>query len=193
MEKTKGSTAVKNAVVGFKLLLICAIVAAVVAFVYQLTLSKYQENLQQTKNLAVAEIFGREGARCEELYTDPESGTVVYCVYYGEDAVVDGYCVEAAAPGFGGDVSVMVGYREDRSILGVSVISMSETPGLGSKVGEKSFLEQYQGKMGNLELGSDVDAISGATVSSGAMTDAVNLATKALESAVSATLGGEAQ
>ncbi len=186
----KKSSALDGAIVGGKLLLICAIVAAIMALIYQLTLPKYEENLQETKNAAVSEIFGMEGLRCEEIYTDGESGAVVYSVY--KDTLV-GYCVESAAPGFGGDLSVMVGYLPEGSILGVSVVAMSETPGLGSKVGEAAYLEGYRGNRGELTLGEDVDAVSGATISSKALLSAVNQATEAMKEAVIMTIGGEAQ
>lgn len=189
----KKSPALQSAIVGGKLLLICAIVAAIMAFVYQLTLAKYEENLQETKNQAVEQIFGQDGLRCEELYTDGDTGAVVYRVLR-ESGDVEGYCAESVAPGFGGDLSVMVGYRADLSILGVSVVSMSETPGLGSKVGEAAYLDGYEGKTGELTLGKEVDAISGATISSKALLSAVNQATDALQKAVTGimTIGGDA-
>lgn len=192
MEKTKNNTALGSAIIGAKLLLICSVVAVVVAFVYQLTIAKYEENLQHTKDLAVAEIFGGTSVTCKEVYTDATTGAVVYQVT-GADGVVAGYCVESLAPGFGGDIGVMVGYRLDTSILGVSVVSMSETPGLGSKIGDAEYLKNYAGDKGELELGRDVDAISGATISSRALLDAVNRATDAFEDYRTETvLGGVA-
>lgn len=180
MEKKKNSTTMQSAIIGAKLLLICFIVAVVLAFVYHLTIAKYEENLQHTKDLAVAEIFGGSSLSCKEVYTDAETGAVVYQVT-GADGVVAGYCVESLAPGFGGDIGVMVGYRLDTSILGVSIVSMSETPGLGSKIGDAEYLKNYVGDRGELELGRDVDAISGATISSRALLDAVNRANDALD------------
>ena len=87
--------------------------------------------------------------------------------------------------GFGGDLGVMVGYQLNTGdIAAIGITTMSETPGLGTKVKEKSFLSQFSGlsKDANLMVkkdGGEIDAVSGATVSSRAVTQATNL-TKAL-------------
>lgn len=164
------------ALIGLKLLLICAIVAGVVSFVYALTADQYEKNIRETKNQAIGEIFGRSELICEELPFDGEE--TVYEVK--ENGVLIGYCVEVKSAGFGGDIEMMVGCTLDRKILGVSIVSLSETPGLGAKVNEDAFLSQYAGKGEGVELGTDVDAISGATISSRAVTDGVNRATEAL-------------
>ena len=64
--------------IGAKLLLICAIVAGTVSLVFQLTKEKYAENLQKTKDEAVAAIFETEGLTSRELSV--KDGTVVYAV-----------------------------------------------------------------------------------------------------------------
>ena len=129
---------------------------------------------------AIGEIFGLEAPTCKEI---AKGDATVYTVYNGETLI--GYCVESASAGFGGDVALMVGYGADRALLGVSVIAHSETPGLGAKVAESAFLDQFKGQSGALVLGEGVDAVSGATISSRAVTNAVNLATEALETALS--------
>ena len=189
MEKTvkQNKGALESLLIGLKLLLICAIVAGVVSFVYSLTEAQYEKNIQATKNAAIGEIFGLDAPTCKEI---AKGDATVYTVYDGETLI--GYCVESASAGFGGDVALMVGYGADRSLLGVSVIAHSETPGLGAKVAEAAFLDQYKGQSGTLMLGEDVDAVSGETISSRAVTNAVNLATEVLEMALSLN-GGEGQ
>ena len=190
MEKTmkRNNSTAEIIMIGVKLLLICAIVAGVVSFVYSLTAEQYEKNIQVTKNAAIGEIFGLEAPTCKEI---AKGDTTVYTVYNGDTLI--GYCVESASAGFGGDVALMVGYGADRTLLGVSVIAHSETPGLGAKVNEPAFLDQFKGQSGALMIGDDVDAISGATISSRAVTNAVNLATEALETALSEQNGGEGQ
>ena len=112
----------------------------------------------------------------------------MYEVLEGDRVV--GYCVELASPGFGGDISMTVGFEADGRILGVSIVSLSETPGLGSRVQEAAYLDQYRGQSGPLTLGEDIDAIAGATISSRAVTDGVNRAVEILNRTVK---GGEAQ
>jgi electron transport complex protein RnfG len=181
MEKTvKQNNTLQSLLVGLKLLLICAIVAGVISFVYSLTAEQYEKNIQATKNAAIGEIFGLEAPTCREI---AQGDVKVYTVYNGETHI--GYCVESASAGFGGDVALMVGYSPDRTLLGVSVIAHSETPGLGAKVNEPAFLEQFKGQSGALVLGDDVDAISGATISSRAVTDGVNQAFQTLQNVLS--------
>ena len=177
--KNEQNTVWSSLLIGAKLLLICAIVAGTVSLVFQLTKEKYAENLQKTKDEAVAAIFETEGLTSRELSV--KDGTVVYAVYDANGGFF-GYCVEVAGKGFGGDIGMMVGYDANREILGVRVVSHSETPGLGAKIKTDAwFLEQYAGKSGEVTLGEDVDAIVGATVSSKAVTAGINLATETLD------------
>lgn len=99
--------------------------------------------------------------------------------------------------GYGGDISFSVGFSKDMKITGISILSIGETPGLGMKASEDSFLNQYVGKeKGHFVVdkdnkeGSDnqIDSISGATITSRAMTDGVNAAYVALDAIIT---GGE--
>ncbi len=176
-------------VIGLKLLLVCAVVAAVVSGVYLLTDARYRSNIRLQKEKAIREIFDPEGSlaamRVQELPFDGEE--TAYAVYDGDRLV--GYCVETVSSGFGGDMALTVGFHTDGSIKGVSIVSMSETPGLGSRVGEDNYLDSYIGKSGSLAFGEGVDAISGATISSRAVLNGVNRAVEVLE----CVKGGAAQ
>ena len=187
MEQTKKGSVLSSLIVGLKLLLICTVIAGVVSFFYALTLDTYEKNLQETRNRAVGSIYGGDTLTC--VTYEALDGATVYQVLES-DAVI-GYCVEVNSPGFGGDVAVMVGYNADMTVRGVSIISHSETPGLGARVTESGFLSQFEGKGGKVVLGDDVDAISGATISSRAVTDGVNLATEILTKVLQ-TKGGAA-
>ena len=185
MDKTKKQIhpAWNALLIGIKLLIICAVVAAVVSGVNKLTAEKYQENLNEQKRLAIVEIFG-DGVTFEAINAAPGTdGAVIYQIKSGNALI--GYCVEVASAGFGGDINLTVGYNADRSIRGVSIVSMSETPGLGTKVNDAMYLNgQYVGKRGELVMGEGVDAVSGATVSSKAVLAGVNRATAALKVAL---------
>ena len=189
MMSEKKSTVLEALIIGAKLLLICAIVAGLVSLIFGMTKDKYAENLQKTKDEAVAAIFETEGLTSKEI--SAKDGTVVYAVYDANGGFY-GYCVETAGKGFGGDIGLMVGYDAGCEILGVRVVSHSETPGLGAKITNDSFLAQYKGQSGSVTLGEDVDAIVGATISSKAVTQGINQATEALESAL-AENGGAGQ
>ncbi|MBQ9797133.1 MAG: FMN-binding protein [Clostridia bacterium] len=178
MEKAKKNTALEAVVIGLKLLLICAVIAAIVSFVYAMTLDVYEGNLQKTKNEAIGRIFGKEGLVCEKI-----GETTVYTV--AENGVHIGYCVESVGKGFGGDIQMMVGYTADGKIVAVEVIGHSETPGVGDKVVKNTeYLANYAGLDGELAIGTDVDKVAGASVSSRGIMAGVNAATKALQDAL---------
>ncbi|MBQ8309582.1 MAG: FMN-binding protein [Clostridia bacterium] len=181
MEKLKNNSVLSAAVIGLKLLLICAIIAGIVSFVYALTADIYAENIKQTKELSVGKIFtGKDETRLQYTEIGSSDGATVSAVYEGD--VLLGYCVEIKTAGFGGEIELMIGYKADHSIYGVDVVSHTETPGLGSKSADEKYLKNnYSGKSGVLVAGTDVDMIAGASVTSGAVLDGVNRATAALE------------
>jgi electron transport complex protein RnfG len=98
------------------------------------------------------------------------------------DNATVGYVVKTtSANGYGGNITVAVGILPDGKILAVSVISQSETAGLGAKCTEDGFTAQFAGLFGTVEYtktGEEgkVDALSGATVTTSAVTEAVNAA-----------------
>ncbi len=95
------------------------------------------------------------------------------------------FAFETFGKGFGGEVGVIVGFAMDKEKLtGVSVTTHKETPGLGAKVkSEDMFVNQFKNKSfkSNFKVdkdGGDIDAISGATISSRAVSNAVLSAIK---------------
>ncbi len=98
-----------------------------------------------------------------------------------------GYCINLAPQGFGGPIDMIVGLDLDMNFTGIKIISMTETPGLGAKAQEKAFYGQFaDGKTGQLSVvknlpspsESEIQAITGATISSQAVTDGANNAVK---------------
>lgn len=97
-----------------------------------------------------------------------------------------GYVMSATSPsGYGGDIQVAIGISsETETITGFSVLSNGETAGLGAKCTEDFFTSQFAGKSANgityTKTGAadntEIDAISGATVTTNAVTEAVNCA-----------------
>lgn len=97
-----------------------------------------------------------------------------------------GYVVAATSPsGYGGNVQVAIGIsKADNKITGFTVLSHSETAGLGAKITEDNFISQFTGKSADgikytkdgAVSENEVDAISGATISTNAVTEAVNSA-----------------
>jgi len=90
--------------------------------------------------------------------------------------------------GFGGDIKFSVGFNSEKAISGISILSIKETAGLGMKVKENSFLNQFKGKTSSRffvvttggHSDDEIDAVSGATISSKAITEGVNGAVEAV-------------
>ncbi len=96
-----------------------------------------------------------------------------------------GYVIAATSPsGYGGNIQVAVGITADGVLTGFNVVSHSETAGLGSKCTEPAFTEQFKGKKAEAlaysktgaSADNEIDAIGGATITTGAVTDAANAA-----------------
>ena len=114
-------------------------------------------------------------------------GAIYEAQVNGESA---GYAVTVSASGSQGTIEMMVGVGADGAVTGVSVVSHSETSGIGTRViGNEptasgvGVLDQFVGKSaadGTLTVGSNVDAITGATVSTRGITTGVNAALAAI-------------
>lgn len=96
-----------------------------------------------------------------------------------------GYVVTTTTPeGYGGDIQISVGILKNGTVNGVAILSISETVGLGMKAAEEEFYNQYAGKKAEFfsvsktgaASDNEIDALSGATITSNAMTKAVNSA-----------------
>ena len=96
-----------------------------------------------------------------------------------------GYVIAStSSDGYGGDVSISVGITKDNIINGIEFLAIAETPGLGMRATEDEFKTQFNGKKGAVlsvtKSGNageaEINAISGATITSRAVTNAVNAA-----------------
>jgi len=86
-----------------------------------------------------------------------------------------GYIVEVASSGYGGEISMMIAFSPKGEVMGVKVLSHEETNGIGTRVVEsEEFLSAFVGK--NAAQGDGIDAVAGASVSSGAVVNGVNSA-----------------
>ena len=97
-------------------------------------------------------------------------------VYAASNGV--GYVVTSSSKGYGGTMTVMVSFTPEGTIKQIKVTEQAETQGIGSKVaGDASFWTRYAGLEAKpLVLDQDVDRLTGATISSRALTAAVNSA-----------------
>lgn len=110
--------------------------------------------------------------------------TIEGCVQaMGEDGTLLGYVISATDPNsYGGDVTLSVGVTLDGTVNGYSITTINDTAGLGMKAKEDSFSSQYANKQveaftvtkTGATSDDQIDAISGATITSNAVTNAVN-------------------
>ena len=166
------------------LLAICAVVALALAGVNAITKDRIAAIQAEKTQKAIAEVlFGATDV--EEIAFTDESGLV--STVYKSDL---GYAVEVTpTSGFAGAIKMMVGVSHDGKVLGVSIISHAETAGLGAVAAENTskghaFRHQFQLLTGNISIGSgenQVDALTGATITSQAICDGVNAALACVE------------
>ncbi len=150
---------------------ICATTSALLALTNDVTAPIIEDNNIRTANEARMALLPAEGFELVEGEFDGVSE-----VYKATDG--SGYVISAAAKGYSGDVPVMVAIA-DGKILGTTFLANTETPGLGQKVRDDKFKEQFtQLDAGVLTL-SDIDVIAGATISTNAAIAAVNSAVAA--------------
>ncbi|MDR3121653.1 MAG: RnfABCDGE type electron transport complex subunit G [Clostridiales bacterium] len=174
------------------LFVICVVIGAALALTYGRTKDRIAASEAEASNAARAEVlpgaefvpvFALDAAELARLSEYP----VVTELYQAQaDGVLAGYVATVLAQGYGGEVTVIVGIDGTGRVAGVRVAKHSETPGLGANAAKPEFYEPFAGKAaaGKLRVVKDaadspdeeVSAISGATITSNAVTDAVNTA-----------------
>ncbi|MBI4336173.1 MAG: RnfABCDGE type electron transport complex subunit G [Candidatus Omnitrophica bacterium] len=157
---------------------VCLASTLVLAFTYQVTGPVIERQLTNEEQAALRMVLPQA-----DLFTKRIKPGLEYFVGSKLNKPI-GYCVRTLGNGYGGFIKIIAGMDEAGIIKGVRILEHQETPGLGSKIneirpGEKEpwFLRQFVGRHGgNLEVKKDIDAITGATISSRAVTEAVNKA-----------------
>lgn len=149
------------------LTIICVVIAFLLAFVNAVTADKILDNAKKEKENAIEKIFPESAGfeSCDpSLWMDnvSDAGSVK-----NSSGSVIGYFVEVSPVGFKGEISLIVGCDTEGKILKVSCLSTTETPAVGTKATDESYLEGY--KSLTSEQVSGVDTITGATISSRAV------------------------
>ena len=173
MSTTKNSNVGYFVKLALTLLLISAVVSGLLGLTNFITVDRIAEiNAQKTAS-SMQEVLPADTYTPVE-YTGSEAN--VAAVYRAGD---QGYVVEVTPSGFGGSIDMVVGVDNEGLVTGVSIINMSETSGLGANAAKEAFRSQYIGKNGELAVskdGGEIDALTGATITSRAVTGGVNTA-----------------
>ncbi len=178
--KVKCSSETKDILrLALTLLAICATVAALLGAVNAVTKDRIAAANARKTAQAVAAVL-EDGETAEEIPCLAGEGSIVTQVYRN----AHGYAVRVCPNGFGGTITMMVGVA-DGKVSGISIISNSETPGLGAVAAADNakgaaFRAQFIGLVSGIVLGGTqenaVDALSCATITSAAVTQGVNAA-----------------
>lgn len=170
-----------------RLILITAVAGMLLGLTYSVTKDPiaYQQQLAASESrrevLADATDFEQIDIASFSL---PEDYSVIQEAYWGvSDGEKVGITVYMIVKGYSTGLNITVGINSDGTVSGVSIGSHSETPGLGAKAADPSYLAQYDGLAPPATVvksvpqnAGDVQAVTGATITSTAVADAVNLA-----------------
>ncbi len=160
------------------LFLITAVVAAALAGVNAVTKDRIADAKAEKLQKALENVLP-DAAQAEEITLSQPSDTVK-SLY----ASPSGFAAQVETAGFGGPITMMVGISKDGTVLGVQIISHAETPGLGAVAAAntaagEAFRQQFTGMSGSLSVDKDggaVDSVTGATITSRAVTAGINAA-----------------
>lgn len=193
----KQSGFIKDAIILFAITLISGLI---LGFVYDITKAPIAAAAKAAKNEAYAVVFP-EAKDFDE--NDAEKAKIAETVdeisgkgfgHVNIDAVVDakdksgnniGRVITATSKdGYNGTVQLSVGIKSDGTVVGITFLTLAETPGLGMRAGEKDFYSQFANKntkefklvKGSAGGDNEISAISGSTITSSAVTNAVNAA-----------------
>ena len=158
--------------------------------VYAETKDTIAEAIREKTNAAYKVVLDAHDYDADSLKEKLEKASLSEAILAkGESGNTVGYVLKGQAAGYGGAVVVVVGVSSDLKVTGISFPeTLPETAGLGQKATLPEFYEQFKGKGTKLSVKkgggageNEIDAISGATITSTAVTNVVNAATEFVE------------
>jgi len=164
--------------------------SACLGFVYELTKGPIELSILNKKLDAIKQVVPEfTNNPNDEMFRLPTGEGDSLDIYPAKrDGEIIGYAISTyTKKGFSGNISLMAGFNPDGTIINITILEQKETPGLGTKMAEPAFKEQFNGKNPaefSLKVSKDggpVDAITAATISSRAFCDAVQRAYNTLQ------------
>ncbi|MCM8771488.1 MAG: RnfABCDGE type electron transport complex subunit G [Candidatus Omnitrophica bacterium] len=153
---------------------ICALSGYLLSYIYKITMPRIEKIKKIKENKINKEIFP-EGVN----FIEKEMDGIKYISVLNLNDEEIGKIFEVKTLGYGGYIYLKVGIDKDMKIKGIKIKEHSETPGLGSKITENKFLDQFTGKTkDDIYLKKDnpngkIDAVTGATISSRSVVESV--------------------
>lgn len=168
---------------GLTLFLITAISVGVVSAGHNVT-APIIEQQQMEKDNAARKAILPDAADFEKMEIELPEGVIEVYEGKGSDGNTIGYAIKTGTKGYGGEVPVTTGISTDGKINGIALGTLSETPGLGARAAEEAFYGQFAGKeaqeikvkKNGTPADDEIIAISGATITSTAVTKGVDTA-----------------
>ncbi|KPU26515.1 hypothetical protein TR13x_09885 [Caloranaerobacter sp. TR13] len=169
------------------LLIVGAVSGLVLALTFKWTEPKINEIAEANQKKAILEVLPKASS-----YKVMENNDWIF-IGYDENGREVGIAFVAEGGGFQGDIKMMVGLdTKEEKLTGMTILSHLETPGLGARIEEDWFKDQFKGKSikDNFVAKQDIEAITGATISSNAVS---NILKKTIPAALKAykTGGGK--
>ncbi len=168
------------------LLAVATLSAAALGYVYQITKDPIAQAKDQKTLDAIREVvnaFDNNPFAEKTTVTTPDGKHRLELYPARENGTITSVAIKTFSDnGFGGKIELIIGMLMDGTITGYKVIEQKETPGLGTKIAEKKFADQfiglnsYQNEFKLTKDGGEIDAVTGATISSKAVIDAVEKA-----------------
>ncbi len=187
----KAASNFRNMVLSLTLISLGA--SAGLGFVYQMTKKPIELSAMNKKLSAIREVVPEfNNNPSDEMFRLPTGDGDSLEVYPAKkDNQIVGYAVNTYSKrGFSGNIGLVAGFKPDGTIYNITILQQKETPGLGAKMTESAFKDQFVDKNPakfSLKVkkdGGNVDAISAATISSRAFCDAVQKAYNTLQKGV---------
>lgn len=140
-----------------------------------------ETNLKNTK-AALAKILPADEYREIDI---KDKGLEILGAYVAvKEGKSIGLCFKSSPKGYGGPIVTLVGISSEKTVSGVDIVEMKETPGLGSLANEDKFKNQFLNKKEAQKVvkdGGEIEALTGATITSRAVTNAVNISLDAFD------------
>lgn len=178
---------------GTSLMIVCLIAAGALGLTYALTKEQIARQAREEEARAFKEALPQV-KRTRDFKERKDIFAELKEKYEDLGKISDGYAngqkvgvaVKVLPRGYGGFIEMVVGVNMRGKVVRIALVRHSETPGLGSNIENRSFQKQFWGKTANepIEIGKDIDAITGATKSSKAMAKGIKEALEMHEEAM---------
>lgn len=146
-------------------------------------LSSYRVVFEQAADFKDVENFEQTASNVSDKFNPGVTVEEAKCALDSNGNIIGAVISATSANGYGGNINLSVGVDLSNTITGMRVTSMSESPGYGAHCQDEDFQEQFKGICGAVSFVKDgssgpgeIDMISGATMTTSAVTEAVNAA-----------------